>query len=156
MTQIRIRRLADCDAEDFYQATNNDSMISHEFPAFFDKDQNKALEKFHKLLRKEYVKSYAICSATANFLGVVIVSEEIPKTIDISSFVIQEYRGKNVGYKALKEVLTMYPDYTARFVIDERNIAAQKIMLKIGAQCVARGEFCELYYEVHLPKEQNS
>jgi RimJ/RimL family protein N-acetyltransferase len=132
-TAITLRDLTINDAENLFNATNNDWTIHHELLGWYCDTIDKSREIIQKHLSNQQISPYVICDTKNDFIGMIIVFKKEQKEIEISSFISKQYRGKGYGTQALMQIFTNYQGYKIWFQIDRNNSSSMAVMRKIQA-----------------------
>lgn len=130
---MRLRPLTQEDSKDFFDATHNDWTIHHALRDYFCETLENAEQLVATLLADSKKKPFAIIGENNEFVGVLTFYYHTQTTIEISSYISKEHRGRGYGYLALRQIFLKYPGYRFLFDVAPENTRSLRVMQKIGA-----------------------
>lgn len=130
---MHLRPLTQADSQSVFETTHDDWTIHHALMGYFCETEEYAKQFVSQLLNDPKKKSFAILSENDEFVGVLTLSFHNQSTIEISSYISKEHRGRGYGYLALRQIFLKYPGYRFLFDVAPENTRSLRVMQKIGA-----------------------
>lgn len=130
---MRLRPLTKEDSNAVYRTTHGDWTIHHALTGYFCETLENAEQLVATLLADSKKESFAIIGENNEFVGVMTLYYHTQTTIEISSYISKEHRGRGYGYLALRQIFLKYPGYRFLFDVAPENARSLRVMQKIGA-----------------------